>query len=166
VHGADAAGVDEGAHLLDHRRVLVVVAGEDHPSRDPRLLQHRPGVLDGGGEGLFAQDVQPALQGRDGDRPMLGRGGGDVHEIELAGLRVEQRLSIRVDAGGGEMRGRQLPAALRDVGDGLDLDVPWPTTTEERWRARGWGLGHALSVGGGVPPLHDEPVANDGAPQG
>jgi hypothetical protein len=96
---------------------------EEHPLGGEGMVEHRPRVGGAGRDRLLAEHVQPMLERRMGDRRMVAGRGGDVDEVELAGLGGQQRLGVRVDAGMGENLTRPLPAGSAHIRHRGDVDV-------------------------------------------
>jgi hypothetical protein len=144
---ADGVGVEDAAHRLDDRRVLVVVAGEDDALHAARVVEEAPRLLDRGGERLLAEHVQPAIEGGVRDLRVGGGRRADVDEVEPARLLLQQLDVALVDARLRIGRARRVAAGGADVRDGVDL---------QRRTVLGEGR-----VRGAVPLRGDEPVADD-----
>jgi len=74
--------VENAAHDLDHWRMFVVVAGEEHPAGFARVSKHGLSVLCVGRQGLLAQHVQPVVERSVGDFGVVDRRGCDIDEIQ------------------------------------------------------------------------------------
>ncbi len=93
----DRAGGEDAAHGLHDRRVLVVVAGEEHALRPAGVVEQALGLLHGRRERLLAEHVQAAIEGGVRDRGVVAGRRGDVDEVELAALLLEQLDVVLVD---------------------------------------------------------------------
>jgi len=144
---ADAPAVQDRAHRLDDRRVAVVVTGVNDALGAGGAAQHGARLVDRRRERLLAQHVQAAIEAGERHRGVVGGRRGHVDEVEPPPLAVEERLIVVVDPRLGPVGAGGSPPLFGDVGDGDDVDVS------------------ALPIPRGVPLLHDEPVADDGAPE-
>ena len=150
--GADAPRGDDLANRLDHRGVLVVVAGEEDAAGLLGAAHQLARGLDRRRQRLLAEHVQPRVEGGERDGGVVAGGRRDVDEVEPLALGPQERLEVAVQPHARDRVAGAGAPGLADVGHGDDLDVAA--------RAR------ALEVGRNMPITRNEPVTHDGAAEG
>src|SRR5262249_7858868 len=87
-NGPDSTGLDDIPDRLDHRRMLVIVARENHSMDGGGSLQEQRRLADGGGKRLLAKDVKAALQRSASDLRMRRGRSADVDKVEPVRLGI------------------------------------------------------------------------------
>jgi hypothetical protein len=149
VDRADLARLEHLADRLDHRRMLVVVRGEEHALGGRGVVEHRPRVGGTRRDRLLAEHVQAVLERGVGDGGVIARGCRDIDEVQPAGLGGQQRLGIGIDPGLRENLTRLVPAGGADVRHRNDLDL-----------VAGSAIGTEIS--GDMPVLGNESKPDEG----